>query len=94
MRSINVGIRLENDNGVMTEHSFLCSADTKLQPVSVLRDIITMLNDECGTKVFLDAADYKKESSNVTFTKSPKIKATRGLSHKTFNKKIKELGYD
>ena len=89
MKSINFGIRLEDDAGKVTEHSFLCSADTKLQPYRVLERIITMLNDECGTSLYVDGILQK-----VKFSKPPKIKANRGLSHKAFNKKIKELGYE
>jgi len=91
--SMNLGVRLviRNEQG---EHEFewsaICPSQSAPHPEEALQQLCNLFNETFGTEMFVDSATF----DTVSLAKPVKIKAPKKISHRTFNKRIKELGYD
>jgi hypothetical protein len=86
--SLNLGCRLTllvDGKEVELEYSAVCPSEFMKQPY----DVLFYLKDWLKEKLEKDIVQ-----EHIEIAKPKKIKATRAISQETFNKKIKELGYD
>jgi len=92
--SMNLGVRLviQDENGQDREFEWSAVSPSKSapHPEEALQQLCSLLNETFGTEMFIDSATF----DTVSIAKPKKIKAQKKISQKTFNKRIKELGYD